>query len=346
MSIKISICIPTYNRSDLLRQTLRSVQRQTVLPFEVLVVDNCSTDDTPQVVKEFDLPCLRYVRNKKNLGMVGNWNECVKQAKGNYLTFLHSDDLIAPDWYQSWVSAIAEAPKNCKFFQSSLAIIDANNNLLQIYHTFPRTGVINQPGVIQEFSRHLSPNFAPTAVNIYHRSIFDEIGLFDLRLGTEADVLHSLKIMNKYDVFYLKKAIFCYRSHQQQGFDIQVAQKTEQEKLKRKARHWLIIKKFFEKNLRSRNQYYPLIQYSVLMTLSPLSLFLIKGEKQKVNSYFKLASSLWPDFFTKPSNLYLYWKVLLIFVWRELRSLYLRKFPPTEFKFLKSLISSQSASHI
>lgn len=91
--MRISVCIPLYNGADSIRNALQSLVGQSRKPDEVIVVDDCSTDEGLAVFDDFknDLP-LRIFRNEQNLGMVKNWNACLAKATGDIITFLHQDD--------------------------------------------------------------------------------------------------------------------------------------------------------------------------------------------------------------------------------------------------------------
>src|SRR5437870_9918513 len=97
---KISVCVPTYNRAPLLRECLASLVRQTYRDIEIIVSDNCSTDDTPAVMAECTDPRLRYYRNDTNIGPYPNLNRCLELAKGDYVCILHDDDVYAADFLQ------------------------------------------------------------------------------------------------------------------------------------------------------------------------------------------------------------------------------------------------------
>jgi glycosyltransferase involved in cell wall biosynthesis len=93
----VTIAIPTYNRADYLRMAVESALGQSYSSIEVLVSDNASTDETEGMMRAWRAPGLRYVRQPRNLGMVGNWNSCVQHARGDYFLLLSDDDLLAPD---------------------------------------------------------------------------------------------------------------------------------------------------------------------------------------------------------------------------------------------------------
>lgn len=315
MKPKISICIPTFNRADLLEKALYSVSKQTVKPYEIIVVDNASTDNTKEVVRKFKRFGVKYFRNKKNVGMANNWNVCIQKSTGDYLTLLHNDDLIAPNWYELMSQAVQANPK-VKFFMSSLLIIDEQEHVQHVYHTFPTSRLISKNDTIKAFWTHLLPGFAPTAANLYHRSIFKKIGLFEERYKTEADVISSVNVLQFFDVFYIKEAIFAYRSHAKQGFDLVENKKTLQVELERKKNHYAILLELYSLLFHSDQKHRFFIVYPVFMTLAPISLFLIKGEISKVLAHFKLAKEYFTDLFTYPYDFFLFWYILVLFIKR------------------------------
>ena len=87
----VSVVVPTYNRASRLGETLRSVVNQTYQDFELIVVDDGSTDDTSKMIQSF--PDVRYVFIKENRGVSRARNEGLAYAKGRYICFLDSDDL-------------------------------------------------------------------------------------------------------------------------------------------------------------------------------------------------------------------------------------------------------------
>jgi glycosyltransferase involved in cell wall biosynthesis len=106
----VSIGIPTYNRSALLRQAIQSVLQQTCQDFEVIVSDDCSTDDTAAVVAGFGDARLRYQRTPYNLRPPRNWNECVRLARGEFFALLPDDDVYCPTFLERMTRALAGEP--------------------------------------------------------------------------------------------------------------------------------------------------------------------------------------------------------------------------------------------
>ncbi len=93
---KVTIAIPTYNRAVFLTKALDSALAQTYKNIEVIVSDNASTDDTLQLLGKHNDDRLIIIQQETNLGMVGNWNACLKKASGEFFILLSDDDFLDP----------------------------------------------------------------------------------------------------------------------------------------------------------------------------------------------------------------------------------------------------------
>lgn len=111
-SPKVSVCIPTYNYGRFIPDAIESVLGQTFSDFELLVVDNCSTDNTRELVENYSRRDARvaYFCNEANLGMVGNWNRCLEHASGEYVKILCADDLLVPNCLERQVLELDRHP--------------------------------------------------------------------------------------------------------------------------------------------------------------------------------------------------------------------------------------------
>ena len=95
---KLTVAIPNFNGGMNLQRAIESC-RSIDLPendFEILIVDNCSTDDSIKIINEskIKIPNIRLIENQENVGRIGNWNVCLKEAEGKYLIFLFTNDFI------------------------------------------------------------------------------------------------------------------------------------------------------------------------------------------------------------------------------------------------------------
>lgn len=104
--ILFSVIIPTFNRSNLLTACVRSLLNQTFDSWEAVIVDDGSTDDTHIKLSEFNSPRVRYVK-QPNSGAAAARNNGARQATGDYIIFLDSDDTVEPTWLEEFEKAIA-----------------------------------------------------------------------------------------------------------------------------------------------------------------------------------------------------------------------------------------------
>jgi glycosyltransferase involved in cell wall biosynthesis len=102
----VTIAIPTYNRVAYLRRAIQSALSQTYPLLQVIVSDNCSDDETAEAVSAIRDPRLMFLRQEKNLGMVGNWNECLKHATGEWFLLLSDDDYLEEQAAEKLVGAL------------------------------------------------------------------------------------------------------------------------------------------------------------------------------------------------------------------------------------------------
>jgi glycosyltransferase involved in cell wall biosynthesis len=106
---KVSVIIPTYNRADFLAETVDSVLNQTYGDFEIIIVDDGSTDNTYQVAQTFTDPRIKYIR-QENQGLSGARNSGIRCAEAEYLAFLDSDDILFPHKLEIQVQALDDNP--------------------------------------------------------------------------------------------------------------------------------------------------------------------------------------------------------------------------------------------
>lgn len=104
-SLRFSICIPTYNGRDFIGETLKSILSQGFTDFEIIISDDCSTDNTEEVVRSFRDERIRYFRNETNLGYGDNLNMCCAKASGDILFLMGHDDILLEDALQKTCNA-------------------------------------------------------------------------------------------------------------------------------------------------------------------------------------------------------------------------------------------------
>jgi glycosyltransferase involved in cell wall biosynthesis len=132
--MKISIIVPNYNKGKYIAECLTSCLNQTYENLQLIIIDNESTDNSVEIIKEFQntYPNIFIFDSAINI-YPRCWDECVEKAfnyiSGEYYTIIASDDYIDKDYIKNSVEFIKT--KNCKFFQSSLKWVDNDKNILR-----------------------------------------------------------------------------------------------------------------------------------------------------------------------------------------------------------------------
>ncbi len=142
-SPKISVCIPTFNQAHFLREAISSVLAQTLMDFELIVVDNCSPDDTRQVVEDFMArdARIKYYRNEENIGAQNNFNRCLRYASGEYVKLLCSDDLLEPHCLERSAEILDRHP-NVSLVASARLFVDKNLQPVSVRKYSPKAEIV------------------------------------------------------------------------------------------------------------------------------------------------------------------------------------------------------------
>ena len=129
---QVSVIIPTYNRAHLLSRAIKSVLNQTFQDFEIIIVDDASTDDTDKLVVSFHDSRVRYIQHEKNHGGGAVRNSAIKQAQGDYIAFLDSDDEWLPEKLEKQMKLFNGTSK--KVGLVSAGAVDIRNQIPYAYY--------------------------------------------------------------------------------------------------------------------------------------------------------------------------------------------------------------------
>ena len=148
---KVSIIIPVYNREKLIRETLKSAVEQTYENFEVVAVDNNSSDATYDILKEFaeKYPTVKVYQNSENIGPVLNWRKCLDYSTGEYIKILWSDDLMNANFLSKTVPYL-EGNKNIGFVFTATEIFNNDTGYREEAYLIGNTGIYNTADFIEK----------------------------------------------------------------------------------------------------------------------------------------------------------------------------------------------------
>ncbi|MGY0287368.1 MAG: glycosyltransferase family 2 protein [Candidatus Methanodesulfokora washburnensis] len=168
----ISVILPTYNRARLLRRAIQSILNQTYQNFEIIVVDDCSNDNTEEVVKSFCDKRIRYIRNRRHMGAPFSRNIGIKVAHGKYIAFQDSDDIWLPKKLAKQINAFENSPKEVGVVYTSFWRIEEGKKV-----RIPPSNFRQYEGNIHEIL--LETNFIGTSAAMVKKECFEKVGMFD-----------------------------------------------------------------------------------------------------------------------------------------------------------------------
>jgi hypothetical protein len=222
----ISICIPTLNRARYLPAALASALRQTRGDFEIIVSDDASSDDTTAVVAAFDDARIRYVRNRRRTGIAGNRNRCLELARGRYIAWLDSDDLLHPEMLERQC-AVLDTHAHVGLVHGAFHVIGESGQRLPDW-PFPHEGdtIVASAAAFREL---VVCNAITTPTVLIRRGLHDRVGPFDASIGrASTDWDMWLRIVLLCDVAWTAAPVASYRYH---AHSISAATRTSGERL-------------------------------------------------------------------------------------------------------------------
>jgi glycosyltransferase involved in cell wall biosynthesis len=220
---RISILIPVYNTEGYLAEAINSVIEQSFEDWELLILDDCSNDESYWIAIEFSNrdKRIKVIRNEKNLGMLNNWNKGISICQCEYFVKLDADDM----WHSD-------------FLAESLAIMDKRSDVGMVFTKYVN---IDSSGKLIENSESESPDFARDCsfscedlvnkgawamlqynilrqgMSLIRRKIFDEIGMYSYLLTPETlactDTEFYFRVGCHYPIYVINKCLYYYRLH-------------------------------------------------------------------------------------------------------------------------------------
>ncbi len=209
--MKVSVIIPTYNRAHMITEAIDSVLNQTFKDFELIIVDNYSSDNTESVVKSYADERIRYFKNQNN-GLVSiNRNYGIQKSGGEYTAFLDDDDLWLPEKLEKQVELL-DSSKELGLVYSDSYVVDSNGDLREntfFYDMKPFRG--------NAFNELLQGNFIPTLTVAIRREVLDKVGVFNPGYKICQDYDLWLRIAEYYPIDFIEQPLAKYRVHSEGG---------------------------------------------------------------------------------------------------------------------------------
>lgn len=206
MTIKFSIVIPLYNKRNAITRTIRSVLDQTVRDFELIVVDDGSTDDSCSVVSKIDDERIRLI-HKENGGVSSARNVGIKASKSSYVALLDGDDYWAPTFLEEQSALIEEFP---------------NASLWGVNYAFVKGDKCDpcRQGMGDGFRGYVEGYFSSSHNDLFcsssvvaRKDVFEKVGYFDERIASSEDLDMWYRIILHFPVVYFDKVLAYYNQN-------------------------------------------------------------------------------------------------------------------------------------
>jgi glycosyltransferase involved in cell wall biosynthesis len=234
MNPLISICIPTYNGSKYLDETMGSIQLQTFQNIEVIVSDDASQDNTLELVEAFknEVGFPVQIYNHIPSGIGANWNNCIKHATGKYIKFLFQDDVMESGCIEEMVRVLEDRPKVALVASKRDFIIENEMKSLEIqgwigvYGDLQSHMDLRQQDVsildksifsLKTFYGSPLNKIGEPSVVMFRKSVVDEVGFFREDLKQILDYEYWYRILKKHDVAIINKPLVKFRLHAKQA---------------------------------------------------------------------------------------------------------------------------------
>lgn len=208
----VSYCIPAYNHARHVGECLESVLAQSYPHIEIVVIDDCSTDSTYDVIRSFDDARIRAERNPVNVGPGETVNRCMQLARGEFIAVSGSDDIHLPHKTSIQIEQLLAAPQVGAIFCTPEFIGPHNEPLAPNRHRdLPSFPAIHLDGQAM-FQRLLEQgNFLLAPSAIIRKSVVQSVGFFDPGLIQLQDYDYWLRIAVKHHLLVLDQPLVRYR---------------------------------------------------------------------------------------------------------------------------------------
>lgn len=206
--LKVSVIIPLYNKVSSIAETLKSVLSQSYTDYEIIVVNDGSTDGSEQIVAEIDDPRVRLI-NQANAGVSAARNRGIAETRGEYVAFLDADDEWDTDYLATTIELFTRYPE-CDVAASNYQFRDIKGTISPtIINRLPFEG---KHGIMTNYFRVASTSHCPlwTSAVIIRKSAIESVGGFPVGVKSGEDLLTWARLACRYKIAFYTKPLATY----------------------------------------------------------------------------------------------------------------------------------------
>ncbi len=270
---KVSIVLPTYNGSKHLKESIDSCLNQTYQNIELIIVDDCSTDETPDIVRSYNDPRVRYVRNETNQRLPRSLNIGFALATGEYLTWTSDDNEFLPEAIEMMLGFLIE--------NKGVDFVYADN-----LSKFLDTGETKKRNI--SGPQNIGERNCIGACYLYTRRVYETLGGFNPNYELVEDYEYWVRVSKKFRMHYLPRVLYIYGEHSKSLTGTRMMSVLLFDKIMKYQYHFIAfaqfydaVKQFLRVSIDCRKSYDQLLQYWIktaapIFRISfPLGLFFI-----------------------------------------------------------------------
>ena len=207
---KVSVLMPAYNAASFIEDAIQSVLAQTFTDYELVIVDNCSTDSTKEIIAQYlSDKRIKYFRNETNIGVVGNFNKCFSHAQGDYLKVLCADDKFHPQLLEKFVPVMEHSP-NVSIVASYSQEFGLSSKILKA----PFSHHVDGKHLTYEILKNW--NYLGHPSNVMFRKAGLKVGGFRNEYLWMSDWEMWLRVLSTGDAYFIPEVLSYTRFHEKQ----------------------------------------------------------------------------------------------------------------------------------
>lgn len=217
---KISVLIPTYNYARYLPEAIESVLEQDFADYELLIADDCSTDESREIIRRYAARDgrIQCQFHPANLGMVQNWNYCLQRARGEYVQFLFGDDKFASREALGKMARMLDENPAAVLALAARNIIDENSRILEVAAHLGKSGCHVGLGVIGRCLEQNANLVGEPSVVMFRRR--DGTRGFSKEYRQIPDLEMWFHLLEKGDAVYTSELLYSFRKHARQQTEV------------------------------------------------------------------------------------------------------------------------------
>ncbi len=200
----LSVIIPLYNKEKFVAMTIRSVLLQTFTDFEIIIVEDCSTDSSKEIATQFVSDTIQIIPHEYNKGLSASRNTGIRNANSEYIVFLDADDLMKSNYLEKIVSLIYNFPEASIFATNYEELFEEKKAIT------PELSLkkFEKDGIIPDFfeANLKQPIYCPSSLCV-KRNVFDEIGFYNESITYSEDIDFNIRANLKFLLAYSKEIL-------------------------------------------------------------------------------------------------------------------------------------------